>query len=271
MLLRVFNNLLNQPHYFSGREKEEKMALRKLLIASISALTIHSAIADEKILQNGLNGYAGCDDAYIATNTWGTIVGFFSNQNYGTATELKVSRESCCSFPTARAVIRFDLSSIPQNASIQQATLCLHVFDNNVQLGTKGTPNNSAKSLYQITEPWQENTVNWIHQPAFDSTAIASNTNTKTGVWEEYDVTSIIKNNIQNKSNNYGFMIKFPSETEFRGARIYSSECSNVELRPKLIISYTVGSTVHAAAVDAKATLTGEGTVVKTNARGVKK
>jgi hypothetical protein len=183
---------------------------------------------------------------------------------------MKVSRESCCSFPTARAVIRFDLSSIPQNATIQQATLSVYIFDKGVQLGTKGAPDNSDKSLYRITEPWQENTVNWINQPAFDSTAIASNTNTKTGVWEEYDVTSIIKNSTQNNGNNYGFMIKFPSETEFKGARIYSSECSNAALRPKLIITYTMDLNIRAAA-QANAVSTDEGKVIKTNSSGVKK
>ena len=80
----------------------------------------------------------------------------------------------------------------------------------------------------------------------------------------------LIKNSIQNNSNNYGFMIKFPSETEFKGARIYSSECSNVELRPKLIISYPVDSNISAAA-RANAISTDEGDVVKTKASGVKK
>ncbi|MCI0472148.1 MAG: DNRLRE domain-containing protein [Ignavibacteria bacterium] len=245
------------------------MLYKKLSVLLFAGLFFHAAFAGETILQNGFNGYSGCADAYVGTNTWGTIVGFFPNQNYGTATELKIFRESCCSFPTARTVIRFDLSSIPQNAVVEKAVLSVYAFENGRQLGTAGAPNNTAKSIYLLTEPWQDNTVTWKNQPAFDSTALAQNTNTKVKTWEEFDVTSAVRGMVQSKVENFGFMIKFPAETDFLGAVIYSSECSITEYRPKLMITYTVDSAL--SEYQAKALSTDENRIIKTDANSNKK
>jgi hypothetical protein len=106
-------------------------------------------------------------------------------------------------------------------------------------LGTGGATNNAAKALYQITKTWVATTVSWNNQPAFNSTALAQNSNTAVQKWEDYDITSAIKNIIENNAADYGFLLKFPSENQYKGARIYSSEAQNATLRPKLSITYS--------------------------------
>jgi len=54
-----------------------------------------SSFADEITLQNGVDGYNGCEDSYIGTNDWGTISSMAPGSNFGSQSELKVHRESC--------------------------------------------------------------------------------------------------------------------------------------------------------------------------------
>jgi hypothetical protein len=92
--------------------------------------------------------------------------------------------------------------------------------------------------VYQITKTWDAKTANWNNQPTFNSTAIAQNSNTAVKKWEDYDVTTVIKNSIENGAVDYGFMLKFPTENQYKGARIYSSEAQDATLRPKLSVTY---------------------------------
>lgn len=116
-----------------------------------------------------------------------------------------------------------------------------YVFDQGTALGS-GDPVNAPKSVYKITEAWNVSSVTWSKMPKFDSTtAISSNTNTKTAVWEDYDVTAVVKAIVENEAANNGFMLKFPEEIDYKGARIHSSDCAEADkqYRPKLTITYT--------------------------------
>ncbi|MBN1984170.1 MAG: DNRLRE domain-containing protein [Chitinivibrionales bacterium] len=146
----------------------------------------------------------------------------------------------------ARVVITFDLANVPENASITNAVLSFYVFGHGTQMGTGGAPNNSAKSLYQITKAWNAKSVSWNNQPTFNNAAVAQNSNTGTAKWEDYTVTTPIKDIIEKKVANNGFLLKFPTEDQYRGARIHSSEAQNTSLRPKLLITYTVPTEITA-------------------------
>jgi len=124
--------------------------------------------------------------------------------------------------------------------SVSEAVLSFYVFDQGTALGS-GDPVNAPKSVYKIVEPWKATSITWLNAPKFDSTnAVASSNNTQTKVWEDYNVTTVIKDIIESGSENYGFMLKFTEENDYKGARIYSSDCAeeNKTLRPKLTITY---------------------------------
>ncbi len=134
--------------------------------------------------------------------------------------------------------IKFDLSDIPQHATIKSATLSFYVYGHGIKNHTGGAPRNTSKSVYRITANWRESNINWNNKPRFNSTAVASSNNSSISTWENYNVTTAIKDIIENGGNNYGFLLKFPSETGYKGARIRSSEYSTTTNRPKLTIVF---------------------------------
>jgi len=69
-----------------------------------------------------------------------------------------------------RALIEFDLSFIPENATISSSSLSLYYNPtDNLQSFDLHTGNNDAY-IQRITESWDESTVNWTNQP--ESTTI---------------------------------------------------------------------------------------------------
>ncbi len=53
------------------------------------------SFSETKVLQNGLEGYSGCEDSYITTTNWGSMTSWQKTLNHGRKTELKAHRESC--------------------------------------------------------------------------------------------------------------------------------------------------------------------------------
>ena len=127
--------------------------------------------------------------------------------------------------------IKFDLSdvNIPADADITEAILSVYSYDD------VGYGDNGKKSIYSITADWSENTITWSNKPNYNSTAISSHTSSTTATWNDFEVTSVIEDIVQNNANNYGFYIIFPSRDY--GVKMRSSEYSDVAYRPKLNIT----------------------------------
>lgn len=129
--------------------------------------------------------------------------------------------------------VKFDLSSIPQDAVITKATLSLYAYDKNT--GTQYL-NNGPKKLYQFSSSWTEDGLKWSGSPQIANTALASSSNSSIDVWEDFDVTEYVKGVIENEDSNYGFQVKHSSSSY--GVKYRSSEFSEQEFRPKLAISF---------------------------------
>jgi len=72
--------------------------------------------------------------------------------NYGQDTTLQADMEPSIK----RALIRFSVTGLPSNATIQSATLRLYVVDESNQSG----------SIQRVNGPWSENTTTWNNAPA---------------------------------------------------------------------------------------------------------
>jgi len=137
-----------------------------LFVMSVGSAT-HSLEATETTL------YAVAD-AYVDSSNPDT--------NYGSADELIVAMTDQPS-AVAQTLIRFDLSSIPANATIQSATLRLDMIQ-----ATGASP--VMLSVNMCWDPWQENTITYNSAPFFDPRG-QSSVGSQTG-WVVWDATVLV-------------------------------------------------------------------------------
>jgi hypothetical protein len=210
-------------------------------VSALSNVASAKSVLGDIWLQNGLNGYSGCQDAYISkaaetTNYDGysyTIVCGFSDQD-------TTNRR--------RTILKFDLTSIPTNAVITQAKLYLYAYANE-----QHDPAGGYYTANRVYTPWSASSVTW-NMPWVDygggdieSTPDAQVAKqTATGVWYVFDVTSRVQNFIANPSNNNGWVIKCLNEQNHNQDYFYACESSNTTLRPKLFIT-DVGNVITTA------------------------
>lgn len=191
-----------------------------------------------------------------------------ADNNFGGKDELWVYRDAYSSFHLTRPLLQFDLSGIPGNASISDATLELYV--KTIHQNTNGYPH--TIDAHKVTSFWIEgnnddtagdaswkqgdNGVNWLsYIPAngdvqtngggdFDATAEASFTIQNSSVldtWLDWDLTSLAQNWLADPGNNNGVLLKYNNDFTgniYRLFYFHSSESTSTTLRPKLTINY---------------------------------
>lgn len=166
-----------------------------------------------------------------------------AGNNYGTATQFAGYDIPAAGGGTNRnrALINFDLSSIPSGATIQSAELDLYAFGPiGAYSGHTGTANSCW--LQPITASWAENTVTWNNQPATTTTnqvslAVSS---FATQNYFNIDVTTIIANQYANPTSFYGVMLRLQTEATTNILAFASSDNANSDLHPALTITYCV-------------------------------
>ena len=163
-----------------------------------------------------------------------------TTNNFGASTSMVVDREST---DLQRALLQFDLSSIPAGSTINSATLKLQ----STQIG--GTLN---IAVYEVTQAWSEGTgngtagaANWNERQTgtnwttaggtFNSTAVATLNTDATGQ-HTWTVTSLVQAWFNGTNVNNGLMVASPDGGGNRTVTYDSSEGTTV---PVLEINYT--------------------------------
>ncbi len=142
-----------------------------------------------------------------------------------------------------RALIDFNLSALPANATIMSAKLTLYNNPNSSNGFQNGEHSHisgsNASVLQRITSPWLES-VDWANQPT------TTNVNEvvlpqDTAPHQDYtiNVTQLVIDQINNPGNSFGFMLKLQTEQFYRILVFASSDHPNSALWPKLEITYT--------------------------------
>jgi len=124
--------------------------------------------------------------------------------NYGSAEVLQTRNDYGASSGWAYdSFVKFDLSSVPSNATIYYAYLRLYYYkkkDNN--------PAGRDLNLYRATSNWDEETVTWNTQPSCASQPTTHATvPSSIGVWMEWDVSSDVLDFIAGSKINYGWKL----------------------------------------------------------------
>lgn len=144
-----------------------------------------------------------------------------------------------------RSLIDFDLSSIPENAKIVNATLSLYFNPTSPELpstlGHSQRDGSNKSILSRINSPWSEETVTWNSQPSISTDnqifVKASTTDDKDYV---IDVKNLIEDMVTNPSESFGFLYMLENEDYYRAMIFASSDNANSDLHPKLEIEYTL-------------------------------
>jgi len=161
--------------------------------------------------------------------------------NFGTATTIQVASQS--GSQNKRILVKFDLSSIPANATINSANLTLFM--------TTAPSNNRTYNAHRMTRDWTESQVTWnIAQTGTNWTTAGGDyngtatTSTTTGTTNNVSLTWNIQADVQawvNGTSNYGTLIKDGTESSAtaRTATFASEENATSANRPQLVIDYT--------------------------------
>jgi len=183
-------------------------------------------------LQQGKDGYSGSDDTYL--NQYGAAT------NYCTQELWKVGYKQ-----QYAAVLRFDLSPIPSNATITQAALQVYATGwggTDITIGAYAI--SPTVAICQATwsdsrsgSPWGQLGAN---DPLRDVRPAAESAVTTSGVrqWYSFDLSSLVQDWIRGQPNNGVLLRAAYSYSAFYFA---SAQTGTVSDRPRLVVTYRTG------------------------------
>jgi len=190
-------------------------------------------------LQPGVEG-KDATIAFIESQT--TSKGAVNSMNGGSDVELPAVAWTFDGSPGVfKALIEFDLSSIPANATIVDAKLSLYACSNCSDLGHEALGAEvNAGVIRRVTEPWQENVVTWDTQPAVTTTNQVA-LPASTSQFEDYtdiDVTLLVQDILANPSTGHGFMISLLDDVYYKRLTFMSGDNTDTTKHPKLVVRY---------------------------------
>jgi len=174
--------------------------------------------------QNGLNGYVGNDDSYVASGSG------VANTNYGSNASL-VNDLTDGTNGDVQSMLKWVVSSIPAGKTVTSA-----VFEFTVSNVSAGSYN-----VYQYNRSWVESTATWNNQTpnsylgSVVGTISAPTTGTKTLTLNSAGI-AMVQGWINGTVANNGIMIKSTGTTD--GLDLRSSEYATQAQRPKLTVTY---------------------------------
>ncbi len=138
------------------------------------------------------------------------------NTNYGKATTLQADMQPSIK----RALIRFSVTGIPSNATVESATLRLFVVDKSNQSG----------SIQRVNDSWSEATTTWSNAPAVGQQIAKIGDAAQDNSWKEASVLPAVTGNGR---------VDFYIITGSTDSVDYASR-ENTQFQPALVLSWSV-------------------------------
>jgi len=204
----------------------------------LSQVGMHSKAQDgvqTVIFRQGQAGYAGCVDTRISEEN--------PNANFGNG-ELILGMKG-----RVGTLMRFDVSSIPASALIQEATLSLFVHN----FGQRTVP--IVAAAYPVIRTWEEMEATWYKATDTDDWGLPGCNNTsndrsatpldhetiyESDQWYSWDVTSAVQGWVEEPASNKGVLLQQTSIEVGGEYNIRHSEYPGLDVRPYLTVSYTL-------------------------------
>ncbi|MCP4168938.1 MAG: DNRLRE domain-containing protein [Chloroflexi bacterium] len=199
-----------------------------------SPVVIPAPSGDTVTLQDGFLDYAGAKDTYISS--WSPDL------NYDDSNTLTVRSDGAMA-----ALLGYDISVLPADIAIKQATLSLYPKE-------RSNPQTLDVSIYALLHPWHEGQTTWNEAVTGDSWQVSgadglldresTATDTRaidwTQRWASFDVTELVQRWSDEALTNNGMVVKYTNGPSV-GYDFVSTEVTHWEdtpYRPELIISY---------------------------------
>jgi hypothetical protein len=163
-----------------------------------------------KIVQSATYSASASGDSWLN--------GSLTTTNYGSTTTMRVDFTSTAP-GNGRAVVKFDLSSIPSGATVTGVTLHLTVT------GASSKGSTRSVGVYSLTRDWVESQVTWTRAQTGtnwttlggDYTATALATTSVTGLaqysWTSASLITAVQGWVTTPANNYGLLLGNGSTT----------------------------------------------------------
>jgi hypothetical protein len=218
-----------------------------ILVCIVGALTGTALAAQERsaegsllgvesvVFRQGEAGYSGCVDTRISEER--------PDANFGDG-ELIVGMKG-----RVGTLIRFDVSSIPTTATVQEATLNLLVSN----YGQRTEP--IVVAAYTVFRPWEEMEATWHQATDLEDwgkpgcndvtsdrsgTPLSQETVYERDEWYTWSVTSAAQNWVRRPDSNKGVLLQQTSNDIGGEFDIRQSEYSSLDVRPYLLVRYTL-------------------------------
>ncbi|WP_141611224.1 DNRLRE domain-containing protein [Litorilinea aerophila] len=130
--------------------------------------------------------------------------------------------------PNVRSYLRFDLSSLPANATIQQATLRVKAAESSDNFA-------SDVSIGRVDGAWSEMTVTWNSRPPVTPGSNSSTVVYPGSPWVAWDVTPLVQAWFSGAQTNYGFVLGTGPDQQL--VRFQARESG---IPPELVVDFTM-------------------------------
>ncbi|MCX5832973.1 MAG: DNRLRE domain-containing protein [Deltaproteobacteria bacterium] len=169
--------------------------------------------------------------------------------NYGSSSGLAIVRGKFGMFGSFSdwrgSLIRFDLSEVPPNATIEEANLCLYQY---MVWGEQVSVHRMRKDWKELEASWYEPYKGgelwwggWTNGQNYERTASDLKSVTKEG-WFCWNVKEDVKIFVNNAEENFGWFLKSAATTgsDETTVAFYSKNMRQDNLKPYLYVRYTV-------------------------------
>jgi uncharacterized repeat protein (TIGR01451 family) len=159
--------------------------------------------------------------------------------NFGSATDMWTGYDHCAGGQIGRSLVKFDLSSIPSGAMVNEAKLYL-LLVNSCDMGER----THMVTAYRVNSDWSSSSVTWNTQPGIAEAYGSASIPSQTWSWYSFDVTNLVQGWVNGSFADYGLVIRGPESSGNDGARLGFGTV-NGSYDPYLEITY-VGADVEA-------------------------
>lgn len=212
-----------------------KMRLCNLSLLILMGLLVYPQIGGCGAVESTLTIQPSTADTFVNSmylqtnhpeNPHGYLWAIFAGNMY-------VEYDSYKLYGSSRIYIKFNITSIPKDAQILSANMCLYMYD---------SPKTSQEfEAYRVLSDWGEHQLIWITQPPSADTPTAATTinPTPSEAWICWDIANDLKMWHSGVAENYGTMIKIKHEMNASDqlASFYPRQGNQTpRLKPKLLV-----------------------------------